>query len=159
MDCTTKDGSPLVPSKQCAAHIWPEVWRSEGDGAKYTEYVLGKETVNSAGTKRRTPPSCAHMTCGTCHAVRAMPCRADSTGPRSVARGMPSLVMMHLQGLQLRQAPTHPITHTHTISAHACRHTDAHARERSEGSRRDGHDLQVPWEYSAEMASTSASRS
>ncbi len=175
MDCTTKDGSPLVPSKECAAHIWPEVWRSEGDGAKYTEYVLGKETVNSAGTKRRTPPSCAHMTCGTClrvtcgtclrvtcgtcRGVRAMPCRADSTGPRSVARGMPSLVMMHLQGLQLRQAPTHPITHTHTISAHACRHTDARARERSEGSRRDGHDLQVLWEYSAEMASTSASRS
>ena len=94
MDCTTKDGSPLVPSKQCAAHIWPEVWRSESDGEKYTEYVLGKETVNSAGTKQRTPPSCAHMTCGTylrvARATRGV--RADSTGPRRVARGMPSLV-------------------------------------------------------------------
>ncbi len=81
LDCTTKDGSPLVPSKECAAHIWPEVWRSEVDGVKYTEYVLGKETVNSAGTKRHTPPSCAHMTCGTCHAVRAMPCHAVPIRP------------------------------------------------------------------------------
>jgi hypothetical protein len=94
MDCTTKDGSPLAPPKQCAAHIWPEVWRSEADGVKYSEYVLKKETVNSAGTKQRTPPSCAHMTCGTylrvARATRGV--RADSTGPRRVARGMPSLV-------------------------------------------------------------------
>jgi hypothetical protein len=81
LDCTTKDGSPLVPSKQCAAHIWPEVWRSESDGAKYNEYVLGKETVNSAGTKQSTPPACAHMTCGTCLRVTCGTCRGVRAVP------------------------------------------------------------------------------
>jgi hypothetical protein len=117
MDCTNKDGSPLIPRKQCAAHIWPEVWRSEGDGAKYNEYVLGKETVNSAGTKQSTPPSFAHMTCGTCLRVTCGTCDTWKC-PRlydAFARA------------QLKQAPTRPTTHTHTISAHTCTHTDARA--------------------------------
>ncbi len=95
LDCTTKDGSPLVPSKQCAAHIWPEVWRSETDGAKYDEYVLGKETLNSAGTKHVTlvrAHDVWHVPACDLWQVRHVACRADSTGPRSVARGMPSLV-------------------------------------------------------------------
>ena len=54
MDCTKKDGSPLVPPKQCKAHMWTEVWRSESDGVFYDEYVGGKETVNTGGPKHAT---------------------------------------------------------------------------------------------------------
>jgi ABC-type proline/glycine betaine transport system substrate-binding protein len=31
------------------AHIWPEVWRTEEDGEYYTEYVIRRRSVGTAG--------------------------------------------------------------------------------------------------------------